>query len=211
VTVETLVNNTPDREATFKNIRDKLLWLTTSPEEFDVSLLYISGHGKVDVLRVGDASTSRGIYLFLPYDADERRQTTTLISYADISQYAENASGTRLLFLDTCNSGQVDATQLVVDLEKRSRSAFIFASSTGRQRSYELEKHGAFTQAFLEGFRGGADNARVPTGRVTNLGLADWLDRRVRQLTSDKQWPLVGGTRAHPALDIGVVVPEGEE
>jgi uncharacterized caspase-like protein len=67
-----------------------------------------------------------------------------------------------------------------------------FASSTGRQLSYELDEwgNGAFTKAVVEGLSGKAD--LFGNGNVTTNGLAAYVSDRVAKLTDGAQTPAIG-------------------
>ena len=93
----------------------------------------------------------------------------------------EGAKGRRILFLDTCHAGNSYNQRLSND----SYQANIIVYSAARWDQEALERsdlgHGLFTYAMVEGIEGQAakgDNA----GRVTTLGLRDFLLARVAEM-----------------------------
>jgi hypothetical protein len=81
----------------------------------------------------------------------------------------------------------------------------MFASSTGRQVSIENDtwKNGAFTEALIEGFAGGADY--VADGKLTIAEIDLWLSDRVKVLTDKRQAPVVRKPDTIPDFPIALV------
>lgn len=194
-----------DLEATKNEIKEALAWLREQPSENDVSLLYIAGHGQNEFLpSQKETEIPAGTYYFIPYDGDIDRLERTAISYQDIDTYVSNALGHKLLFLDTCYSGQVDSDGLLNRLASNEKGTIVFASSTGKQLSLESAdwQNGAFTEAFLSGIDGEADNPRRPDGLITHFELSVHLDSEVRFLTGGRQTPVSRTSVALPATTV---------
>lgn len=190
VVVKTLV----DDKATRAEIVEQLSWLTDKPTENDVSILYMSGHG---LRRPKGATQDDGDeYFFAPHDLDwaGRRIASTGVSFAEIQRYVARVKGRKLIFLDSCHSGQMGEQDTIglVNSFGRGSGAVVWASSTGNQLSFERPewKNGAFTLALLDAFYGRAPPSyRRTTGRFTQRQLSTWLDERVSQLTGGAQTP----------------------
>lgn len=183
-----------DKTATRADILEGLDWLTATPKDGDVSILFMAGHGLKRPVNASDNSIEE--YYFAPHDLDwsGRKIVSTGVSFTAIQQYVSRVRGKKLVFLDTCHSGQMgeqDPNGLVNSIGGGT-GAVIWASSTGNQLSFERPewKNGAFTLALLEAFKGRLPEAlRNNNGRFTQRQLSTWLDKRVAELTDDKQTP----------------------
>lgn len=180
-----------DAQATRDNVVDALEWLQRQPRQFDVSMLFVSGHGAMD--------PAMG-YLFLPVNADPDALKRTAVNWADFKSTIGAMAGKRVVFMDTCHSGNAlgaafktpftDITGVISDLAAAENGVVVFASSTGRQLSIQDDAwgNGAFTKALVEGIRGGAGaNAR---GEITHKRLSVYVSDRVRDLTGGRQSPV---------------------
>ena len=80
-----------------------------------------------------------------------------------------------------------------------------YAASTGRESSYEQEEwgHGAFTKALMEGLGGKAD--LLHKGTITTATLDAFLTDRVKDLTSDRQHPVMNRPKTVPDFPIATV------
>ena len=159
-----------------------LTWLKTSlVKPTDVGMLFLSGHG----LNEGER------YYFLPDGADRNKLLTTAIPGVLIAETIGQLRGTKLVFVDTCRSGNVDIVRLASEMArpKSGEGAVIFTSSTGTQVSLEHKdwKHGAFTKALIEGLKGNADVLK--TGQITVNGLDSYVTAEVKRLTGKRQTP----------------------
>ena len=180
-----------DAQATRDSVVDALEWLQRRPRQFDVSMIFVSGHG------VNDPSMG---YLFLPVNADPDALKRTAVNWADFKSTVVAMAGKRLVFMDTCHSGNALGTSfkapytdiggVISDLAATENGVVVFASSTGRQFSIQDPAwgNGAFTKALVEGLNGAAGgNAR---NEITHKRLSVYVSDRVRDLTRGRQSPV---------------------
>ncbi len=167
-----LVNGADAADApTVANIRDALGDLRRSNPN-DTILMFVSGHG-----------FNEGVaYRFLATEAAFRKgvlKESTIVPWVDFQETVEAAKGRRILFLDTCHSGNSYNQRLSND----SYAANIVVYSAARWDQEALEDsalgHGLFTAAVVEGVNGEAKNA---AGEVKTEGLRDFLVRRVPEM-----------------------------
>ena len=161
-------------------------------------MVFLSGHG----FR-GDKNE----YYFLPHDGHPDEPEVTAVRDFDIRDFLSKVAGKAVLFLDTCHSGQLrlgkgqtdalpDITKFANELAEADAGVIVFASSTGRERSLELDRfqHGAFTYALLEGIRGQADYTKDFFIVISEL--ETYLAERVKVLTEGKQKPVTAKPEA---------------
>ncbi len=167
-----LVNGAADADApTVVNIRDALGDLRQSRPN-DTILMFVSGHG----FNEGQS------YRFLATEAAFRNgalKESTIVPWVDFQETIEAANGRRILFLDTCHSGNSYNQRLSND----SYAANIVVYSAARWDQEALERsdlgHGLFTYAVVEGVSGAAKNA---AGEVKTEGLRNFLFKRVPEM-----------------------------
>ena len=82
-----------------------------------------------------------------------------------------------------------DVSKIVNDLASPENGVIVFASSNGRQDSYERPDwgNGAFTKELVAGLRGQAD--LLKRGQVTFQGLGYFVSSEVSKLTNGLQTP----------------------
>ena len=188
VQVRTLI----DAQATGDALREALNWLANVPTYRDVAILFMAGHGVDDPM---------GRYFFVPQELEPEEAMSRGLSYLKIRQALGRIAGRAFFFIDTCYSGAiwgrptgsaVDVSRIVNDLSSPEQGVVVFASSTGRQLSYEnLEwGNGAFTKAVIEGLTGRADF--FGNGYVTVAQLDAYVSDRVPKLTAGRQTPAIG-------------------
>jgi len=192
-----------DQTATKGDILDGLDWIERETTAKDVAMIFIAGHGVND---------RRGLYYFLPVNADPERLKRTGLAFSDIKNTVDTLPGKTLLFVDTCHSGNVmgtrrgvaDITAVVNELSSAESGAVVFASSTGNQFSLEdpAWENGAFTEALVEGLGGKADYGG--TGRITVNMLDLYVSERVKELTKGQQTPTT--TKPHTVPDFPVAI-----
>ena len=206
--VRALVN----RQATRAEILETLRWLRDAPTENDISIVYIAGHGLND-WAPGQSKTEirAGDYYFLPYEARVSQLVSTAVPGDSILGLLRQTRGVRLLFFDTCQSGNVDNAGLV-NLFSDGTGAIVYSSSAGNTPSYESDQwggHGAFTSAFLKGIRGPADGPWTKNGFIDQKEIAFWLSSEVRRLTQnfDPVQEPVESSRGMTATEFLQVVP----
>jgi WD40 repeat protein len=190
----------PDDKATREAILQGLEWLQRQTTSRDVAVVFLAGHG----IR-GDKNE----YYFLPHDGDPDRLGVTAVRDFNLREdFLSRIAGKTVLFLDTCYSGGLrmggrgatdslpDVVKFANELASADAGVIVFASSTGRERSVELEtfKHGAFTQALLEGISGRADYTK--DGYVSIAELETYVAERVKSLTEGKQKPVTAKPEA---------------
>jgi len=115
----------------------------------DVAVLYVASHGKTD----------NGVYYFFPSDTvfNEAGEfdTGSVVNIDELTR-ALDIPGRKIVMLDTCESGGVDANRLVHTL--RNRSTVIFTASQEDEFAGEnlLCGGGLFTTGMTEGLGGRA-------------------------------------------------------
>ena len=171
-----LVNGAGDADApTASNILDAL-GLLRDAKENDTAMLFVSGHG----------ANEGPNYRFVPTDAawsGGALRPATVVPWYAFQEALTSASGRRILFLDTCHSGNAFNQKLIGD----SYQANIVVYSSARWDQFASEDetlgggHGLFTYVLVEGVDGGA---RDKVGDVRAEGLRDFLRDRVRELAA---------------------------
>ena len=111
--------------------------------------------------------------------------------FTEMKNTVASMAGKTILFIDTCHAGNVmgaravatDITGIVNELASAENGAVVFASSTGKQYSFEDSEwgNGAFTKAVVEGVDGKADY--TGKGRITINMLDLYVSERVKELT----------------------------
>lgn len=201
-----------ESDATRRNVVEALQWLQNTPTNNDVALFFVAGHG-INLFRPEQSTEEvpAGAYYLLPHDVDLRSIASSGVSYASIMEFIQFGRGQKIIFLDTCHSGQVDANGVVNRFASDENGVIVFASSAANQLSIENDDwaNGAFTESLLEGIRGLADDPRLPDSKIDHLELGSWISRRVQNLTGGRQTPIMGTSRAIPATVIATI-PEGQ-
>jgi WD40 repeat protein len=181
-----------DAEATAPTVRAALEWFANAPTGRDVGVLFMAGHGVDD---------PAGRYVYVPHEVAPEKALAEGVTYLEIRRALSRVAGRVFLFLDTCHSGAVwgrptgsavDASRIVNDLGSPEEGVVVFASSTGRQVSFENAEwgNGAFTKAVVEGLQGKADF--FGNGYVTAAQLDAYVSDRVPKLTGGRQTPATG-------------------
>jgi WD40 repeat protein len=193
-----------DEKATKDEILDGLDWLRKETTSKDVAMVFLAGHGVND---------QAGIYYFLPVNVDIDRLMRTGVAFSDIKNAVQSIAGKVLLFVDACHSGNVmggrrallDINAVVNELSSAESGVVVFASSSGRQYSFEDPKwnNGAFTKALVEGLSGKADY--TGKGKITINMLDLYISERVKELTKGKQTPTTAKPNTVPDFPIAVL------
>ncbi|MGZ3590194.1 MAG: caspase family protein, partial [Thermodesulfobacteriota bacterium] len=186
-----------DEKATRDEIIDGFDWISKETTSKDVALVFLAGHGIND---------SGGVYYYLPVNTDLEKLRRTGVPFTEMKNTVASLAGKTVLFIDTCHAGNVmgaravapDITGFVNELTSAENGAVVFASSTGRQYSFEDTNwgNGAFTKAVVEGINGKADYTR--TGRITINMLDLYVSERVKELTRGKQTPATAKPQTIP-------------
>ncbi len=178
-----------DKQASGNNIRAALAWLKAKTTADDTGILFLAGHGVTDP---GER------FYYLPVGGTPRpleQLEATAISDAEIQTAISQIAGKVIFFIDACHAATgltahraaADVTGVINRLARADTGVIMFASSTGREVSYESADwgHGAFTAALLEGLSGKADYQK--DSRITVAELNLWLSSRVAELTNQRQ------------------------
>jgi hypothetical protein len=168
-----LVNGTgTGDDPTATNILDAIDLLKQA-KETDTVLLFIAGHGFNDGPN----------YRFLATNAERLGETfrgATVVPWQILQEAIETAKGRRILFIDTCHSGNAYNQRL----GNAAYHANIIAYTAARFDQEALEDqnlgHGLFTYAVVEGLggKGGLGAKR----QISTRELADYVVKRVDQL-----------------------------
>jgi len=149
----------------------------------DVFILYIASHGK----RI------KGEFRIEGSDFDPLAATQTSVSLEQLLKSLNKLKAKKLIFLDACESVKGKPViiesmgirggalhQSVKKIMKTRPGYTIISSSTGKAFSHDKWQNGAFTEAFLEGVSGKAneDNNNIITTGEINA----YLKRRVPEL-----------------------------
>jgi WD40 repeat protein len=186
-----------DEKATKDEIIDGFDWISKETTSKDVALVFLAGHGIND---------SGGVYYYLPVNTNLDKLRRTGVPFTEMKNTVASLAGKTILFIDTCHAGNVmgaravatDITGVVNELASAENGAVVFASSTGKQYSFEDSNwgNGAFTKAVVEGINGKADY--TGKGRITINMLDLYISERVKELTKGKQTPATAKPQTIP-------------
>jgi WD40 repeat protein len=146
-------------------------------QETDTVLLFIAGHGYNDGAN----------YRFLPTNAELAGDTprgATVVPWYALQEAVETAKGRRILFIDTCHSGNAYNERL----GNAAYHANIIAYTAARFDQLSLEDpklgHGLFTYAVVERLEG--RGAFETKRQISTKDLADYVIKRVEDLAKQK-------------------------
>lgn len=186
-----------DEKATREEIIDGFDWISKETTSKDIAVVFLAGHGVND---------KGGVYYFLPVNANVDRLRRTAVPFTEMKNTVASIAGKTVVFIDTCHAGNImgargtgiDITGVVNELSSAENGAVVFASSTGKQNSFEGSdwENGAFTKAVVEGILGKADYTR--TGKITINMLDLYISERVKELTTGKQTPATAKPQTIP-------------
>jgi WD40 repeat protein len=192
-----------DEKATRDEIIDGFDWISKETTSKDVAIIFLAGHGIND---------SGGIYYFLPVNTDLEKLRRTGMPFTEMRNTVASLAGKTILFIDTCHAGNVmgaravapDITGVVNELTSAENGAVVFASSTGRQYSFEdpAWENGAFTKAAVEGIEGKADY--TGKGRITINMLDLYISEKVKELTRGRQTPATAKPKTIPDFPLAL-------
>ena len=151
----------------------------------------------------------------LPHDGDAERLRSTALPESAIRDALARVRGKAILFVDTCFAGKVlgdsrlagrELSRLANELAASENGVIVFAASTGRQESLEIDSlgNGAFTRALITGLTGAADFSK--RGRVTYKQLDAFVSEEVSRLTNGRQTPVTNVPVGIPDFEIAQVV-----
>jgi hypothetical protein len=200
---DVMVKVLTDQKATKDEIIDGFDWISKETTSNDVAIIFLAGHGIND---------SGGVYYFLPVNANLDRLRRTAVPFTEMKNTVTSLAGKTILFIDTCHAGNVmgaravapDITGIVNELASAENGAVVFASSTGKQYSFEDPNwgNGAFTKAAVEGINGKADY--TGKGRITINMLDLYVSERVKELTKGKQTPATAKPKTIPDFPLAL-------
>jgi len=187
-----------DDKADEDDIEIELTRLSKKVGPNDYAFVFMAGHGVTD---------RRGSFHFLPANASlaEDELAAKSLSGLVIRDNLRTIQGKVLFFMDACNAGSgIAGGQALADMTgfanefAQANGVVMYASSTGRQFSYEKAEwgNGAFTKALLatledkEAFGG--------DGRLSIFELAESLGTRVETMTEGLQTPVMTKSAAIP-------------
>ncbi|RYG60306.1 caspase family protein, partial [bacterium] len=185
------VTTLTDAAATSEAIKTAMTQVARNAAPDDVVAIFLSGHG---------VARGEQDFFFASHDIKIDKLDQTAVPWGTFQSLLSASKARRVvLFLDACHSGKAIgvrhagngemATQLV-----KNAGAIVFSSSLGDQQSFELDevKHGAFTQALIEGISNGKADLDAGTGKdgvVSVEELLTFLRARVPQMTEGAQMP----------------------
>ncbi|HUL20045.1 MAG TPA: caspase family protein [Thermodesulfobacteriota bacterium] len=186
-----------DEKATRDEIIDGFDWISKETTSKDIAIIFLAGHG---------VNEKGGVYYFLPVNANVDRLRRTAVPFSEMKNTVTSLAGKTILFIDTCHAGNVmgargvpaDIMGIVNELASAENGAVVFASSTGKQYSFEDSNwgNGAFTKAVVEGIYGKADY--TGKGKITINMLDLYISERVKELTKGKQTPATAKPQTIP-------------
>jgi WD40 repeat protein len=192
-----------DKDATNRGILEGLVWLKQEMGQYDVGVIFFSGHGERD---------ETGSLYLLPSNVDKSSALIlTAVQDAQIMGILQGIPGRVLLLLDACHAGVLGGDRrkstsaitddFVRDLTTDDYGIVVMASSMGREFSIENseEQSGLFTQAIVEGLQGRADFNG--DGHVYFNELDTYVSDRVKELSNGRQHPVTnkpGTIRSFP-------------
>jgi WD40 repeat protein len=200
---DVVVKMVTDEKATRDEIIDGFDWISKETTSKDVAMVFLAGHGIND---------SGGVYYYLPVNTDLEKLRRTGVLFTEMKNTVASLAGKTILFIDTCHAGNVmgargvptDITGVVNELASAENGAVVFASSTGKQYSFEDPnwENGAFTKAVVEGIEGKADY--TGKGRITINMLDLYISERVKELTKGKQTPATAKPQTIPDFPLAL-------
>jgi uncharacterized caspase-like protein len=166
-------------QPTVTNILDAIDTLKQA-KETDTLLLFIAGHGFNDGPN----------YRFLPTNAeiaDGVLRSVTVVPWYALQEAVEAAKGRRILFIDTCHSGNAYNQRFGNAAYHANIIAYTAARFDQTAKEDDNLKHGLFTYALVEGLEG--KGATANHRQITTKELADCVIKRVGELANGEQEP----------------------
>jgi WD40 repeat protein len=163
------------REPTLANIEAALKRLSQSGPK-DTVVLFIAGHGE----------SRGGQYVLLPSDFVRRGESDpgqNIVEWKTIRDALANASGQRLVFLDTCHAGNAYNDGLVGDAKSFAFAAFTATAAGSVAKEDPRLGQGRFTAAVLSGLEGKA----MREGVIEVYDLGPYVARQVKTLSNGEQ------------------------
>jgi hypothetical protein len=173
VTVYPLYNE----KATRENIDTTVTEVASHIQPGDVFILYLAGHG----------TALDGDYYYVPWEASPTSPSALrdqgMGQERIRSLFSRIRTKETLLLLDTCNAGSYErASEAGVDRLARFSGRATLAATGADQIALEVNGHGVFTYAVLEGLTQAADR----NGVVKVTMLADFVQELVPKITLER-------------------------
>ncbi len=203
-----------DKQATAAAVIDDLDWISRAASQGDRVIVFLAGHGVTD---------ERQDYYFLPSNAEIDRESglfvprrSTAVKRTDIVSSLRETQGHALFLFDTCHAaratsvaslrGSLDLVPFINELRSAENGVLVLSSSEGREASQERDdwRHGAFTKAILEALNG-ADEPDHKDHVLTFSALNHYVGERVKELTANRQHPVLQAIQPSRDLPIAVV------
>jgi tetratricopeptide (TPR) repeat protein len=207
---DVVVHVLTNRNATRSGVLKELEWLSSQGTSQDIRLLFLSGRGDVD---------DRNNYFFYTYQHDPADFDLEDIPWDVLTRKLTEGGGRSVLLVDTHvgalrnpktgalrdRKGAAPMSPVIqqTQREETAQGLVAFAASTADESSMEMDqyRHGAFTQAVLEGLIGGKADSNGD-GIVETDELAGWTTARVRELTAGRQHPVYSSTSSQGSFPI---------
>jgi WD40 repeat protein len=142
-------------------------------EETDTVVLFVAGHG------INEGPNYRFLATNAEWAGDALRGST-VVPWQILQEAVEAAKGRRILFIDTCHSGNAYNQRLGNAAYHANIIAYTAARFDQTSREDDALGHGLFTYAVLEGLEGkGGIAARR---QISTKELADYVIKRVEEL-----------------------------
>jgi len=185
-----------DQNASRAAILGGLDGLAQQAKPGDVAVFFYAGHGDCKLT---------GQLQLLPVDVNLKQLAATGLSGDELRSRLGKLPCTALLIMDCCYAGSFDAGKkvrkralpteagdLVRELVSDDQGLVVMCGASKEQESGEEARlgHGYFTLALTEGLAGKAASRR--DGLVYLSGLQLYVEERVRELSSDEQYPTIG-------------------
>lgn len=196
-----------DHKASENKIEVELARLRKKAGPNDYVLVFMAGHGVTD---------AQGGFHFLPADASlaEDEISATSLNGIVIRENLRTIQAKVLLFMDACHAGngiegggqgRADMTGFANDLSQDANGIVMFASSTGRQVSFEDSRweNGAFTDALIATLND--PEAYGKDGLLSTSELDEQLSDRVATLTENRQNAVMTKPNAIPRFFLAAV------
>jgi WD40 repeat protein len=194
-----------DHKASENKIEIELSKLREKVGPDDYVVVFMAGHGVTD---------PQGGFHFLPADASlaPNELAATSLNGLIIRDNLRTMKGKVLLFMDACNAGNgITGDESLADMTgfanefAQSNGVVMYASSTGRQFSYENAQwqNGAFTDALISVF--GDPKAYGDDGLLSISELDEQLTTRVEALTGGLQTPVMTKSAAIPRFFVAAL------
>ncbi|MDF1815451.1 MAG: caspase family protein [Verrucomicrobiales bacterium] len=210
-----------NKSATKRTIKESLEWLKRNATERDFVIVFLSAHGAKDQF---------DNFHFFSHDTNPANLNATGVPWNDFGDVLAKLPGRVLMFLDTCEAGQLGHNlfsmanrnlrsksvekapessekyrEAIFELTKAESGIVVMASSTGDELSVESGEwgHGALTYGLLEGLKGRADFNK--DGIIHLRELDFFVSDFVIGLTNGKQHPTTVKPSTISRLPIAIV------